>query len=119
MRKIDFKIPYSFVIKEIYPVKTEVRKLMGAYGLYVNKQLKLFLRDSEKYPEFNGVFVATIPEFFEELQQEIHTSRMEFDLDGTKDSWIFISEDLPDFEQKVAKACVLIKQGDERIGKRI
>lgn len=119
MKKINFKVPYDFVIREIYPVKTEIRKLMGAYGLFVNKQLMLFLRDSEKYPEFNGVFVATIPEFFDELQQEIYTSKMEFDLDGSKNCWIFISEDLPDFEQKVAKACELIKQGDERIGKRI
>lgn len=115
----NFKIPYDFVIKKIHPVKTEVRKLMGAYGLYVNKRLMLFLRDVEQFPEFNGVFVATIPEFYEELQEEIHTSKMEFDLDGTYDSWIFISEDLPDFEEKVTRACTLIKNGDERIGKRI
>ena len=42
---------------------------------------------------------------------------MEFDFDGSKNSWIFISEDLPDFEQKVELACELVKQGDERIGK--
>jgi hypothetical protein len=42
---------------------------------------------------------------------------MEFDLDGMENSWIFISEDLDDFEQKVKKACKMIKAGDERIGK--
>ncbi len=75
------------------------------------------MRDSHVSPEFNGVFVATHPEFFAELQDEIHASRMEFDLDGSKDSWIFISEDLPDFNEKVQKVCSMIQLGDARIGK--
>jgi len=44
---------------------------------------------------------------------------MEFDFDGSKNSWIFISEDLNDFEQLVKKACELIKAGDDRLGKSI
>jgi hypothetical protein len=44
---------------------------------------------------------------------------MEFDLDGDEKSWIFISEDLDDFEQKVKKACEMARSGDERIGKMI
>ena len=91
--------------------------MLGGYALYANKKILLLLRESNTSPEFNGVFVATVPEFFQELQEEIHTSRMDFDLDGSKDSWIFISEDLDDFKDKVQKACELIKQGDERIGK--
>ena len=77
----------------------------------------MLLRDKETQIEFNGVFVATSPKYFEALQQEIHTSKMEFDLDGEENSWIFISEDLDDFEQKVKKASEMIKNGDERIGK--
>jgi hypothetical protein len=115
---MSYLLPYDFVIRALYPVRPKVKKLLGGYGLYLNKKLILFLRDRvDINPEFNGVFVATVPEFFKELQQEIHTSRMEFDFDGSKDSWIFISEDLSDFEQKVTLACELIKKGDERIGK--
>jgi len=91
--------------------------MLGGYALYAHRKLLLLLRDSNIAPEYNGVFVATVPEFFKELQAEIHTSRMEFDLDGSKESWVFISEDLEDFEAKVAKACEMIKAGDERIGK--
>lgn len=91
--------------------------MLGGYALYANKKLLMLLRDSNIAPEYNGVFIATVPEFYQELQAEIHTSRMEFDLDGSKDSWIFISEDLDGFEAKVKKACGLIKGGDERIGK--
>ncbi len=91
--------------------------MLGGYGLYQEKRLKLFLREKETQIEFNGVFVATQPAYFKALQNEIHSSKMEFDLDGSNDSWIFISEDLEDFKEKVEKACELIKKGDERIGK--
>ncbi len=77
------------------------------------------MREKEEQPEFNGVFVATETEYFAELQKDIHTSKMDFDFDGSKDSWIFVSEDLEEFEQKVKRACEMIRNGDERMGKKI
>lgn len=91
--------------------------MLGCYALMIGHKILMMLRDREQQPEFNGVFIATMPEYYEALQKEIHTSKMEFDLDGMENSWIFISEDLDDFEQKVNKACEMIKAGDERIGK--
>jgi hypothetical protein len=114
---MKYELPYDFVLKELYPVRPKVRKMLGCYALMLDKKILMMLRDREQQPEFNGVFIATYPEHYEVLQKEIHTSRMEFDLDGMENSWIFISEDLPDFEQKVKKACEMIKAGDERIGK--
>ncbi len=77
----------------------------------------MLLRERENQPEFNGVFVATQPQFFDALQNEIHTSNMIFDIDGAAHTWIFLSEDLEDFEDKIKKTCEMIKTGDERIGK--
>lgn len=115
---MSYILPYEFTLQKLYPVRPKIKKLLGGYGLYLNNKLIIYLREQETLmPEFNGVYIATVPEFYEELQKEIHTSRMEFDFDGSKNSWIFISEDLPDFEHKVELACDLVKQGDERIGK--
>lgn len=115
---MSYQLPYDFVIRALYPTRLKVKKLLGGYGLYHKTKLLLFLRDRNVDLEFNGVFVATIPEFFSDLQNEIHISQMkDFDLDGSRNSWIFISEDLQDFEEKVTIACNLIKNGDERIGK--
>lgn len=114
---MDYDLPFAFVLKELYPFRPQVRKLLGCYALIKDKKILLLLREREVHPEFNGVFVATQPAFFEEMQKEIHTSRMEFDLDGTENTWIFISEDIDGFEEKVRKACEMIKAGDERIGK--
>lgn len=91
--------------------------MMGAYVLEMENKILFYLRDKENQPEYNGVFVATQPQFYDTLLQEIHTSQMEVDIDGVAHSWLFISEDLDDFEQKVKIACELIKNGDVRIGK--
>lgn len=77
----------------------------------------MLLRERENEPEFNGIFVATQPEYFDDLQDEIHVSNMIFDLDGVPHSWIFLSEDLEDFDKKVKKTCEMIRANDERIGK--
>lgn len=116
---MNYALPYDFILKELYPVRPKVRKMLGCYALMTGKRLLMMLRDREINPEFNGVFVATLPQYFDALQKEIHTSRMEFDLDGDENTWIFISEDLDDFKQKVAKACEMVKNGDERIGKLV
>ncbi|HNJ57838.1 MAG TPA: hypothetical protein PKG56_08265 [Chitinophagaceae bacterium] len=114
---MKYHVPYNFILNYLYPLRPTIKKMLGGYTLQLNKKIFFFLRESDTNPEFNGVFVACIAEFFEELQAEIHTSKMEFDLDGSINSWIFISEDLPDFEQKVLIACNLIKDGDVRMGK--
>ena len=114
---MDYTIPYSFVLNYLYPVRPRVVKMLGGYALYVGKKMLLFLRDKDTQLEFNGVFVATHPEHFAALQKEIHTSKMDFDFDGSYNSWIFISEDLENFDAKVKKACEMIKNGDDRIGK--
>jgi hypothetical protein len=114
---MSYEIPYDFVLKELYPFRPKIKKLLGSYALMREDNILLLLRDKETQPEFNGVLVATRPEHFETLQKEVHISRMEFDVDGETKTWIFISEDLDDFEAKVKKACEMIKAGDERIGK--
>ena len=116
---MNYEVPYQFVLKELYPFRPTIRKMFGCYALMENNKLLMLLRDKETQLEFNGVLVATIPEYFDELQKEIHISRMKFDLDGADNTWIFISEDLDDFEQKVKKACEMIKNGDARLGKLV
>ncbi len=114
---MKYTIPYNFILKFLHPVRPKVIKMLGGYALYQDKRLLFFLRERNTELEFNGVFVATQPQFYAELQKEIHHSKMEFDLDGSKDSWIFISEDLDDFQDKVKKACDLVKNADMRVGK--
>lgn len=114
---MNYRVPYDFVLRYLYPVRPQIRKMLGGYALFVNKKNIMLLRERENHPEYNGIFVATQPEYFDALEAEIHASPMEFDIDGSEHCWIFISEDLEDFDAKVKIACELVKAGDERIGK--
>lgn len=114
---MNYKVPYDFVLRLLYPVRPQVKKMLGCYALVLNGKLLMLLRERENQPEFNGVFVATQPEHYDALQSEIHSSNMQFDIDGAPHTWLFLSEDLDDFEEKISKACELIKAGDIRIGK--
>lgn len=114
---MNYKVPYDFILAYLYPVRPRIKKMLGCYGLIKDEILLVLLRDRENQPEFNGIFVATQPQFFNTLQDEIHLSNMNFNLDGVEHSWIFLSEDLPDFNEKVKKTCEMIKAGDQRIGK--
>lgn len=114
---MNYNVPYFFVLRHLYPVRPAIKKMLGCYALIYENRLLLLLRERESHPEFNGVFVATRPEHFDRLQDEIHSSNMEFDIDGVPHSWLFISEDLEDFDGKVRKVCEMIKAGDTRIGK--
>lgn len=114
---MNYKVPYDFILRHLYPVRPKIRKMLGCYALVDNNKILFFLRDKEKQPEYNGVYIGTQPIYFDALQTEIHHSHMDSDIDGTPHSWIFLSEDLNDFEDKVLQACELVKAGDVRIGK--
>lgn len=117
MQRINYKLPYDFILQYLHPVRPKVKKMLGCYGLFAHNKLLMLLRDLDNNPEFNGVFVATQPGYFDSLQTALHSSKMDIDIDGAAHTWIFISEDLPGFDEKVKQACEMIKAGDERIGK--
>jgi hypothetical protein len=114
---MNYALPYDFVLRELYPFRPKIKKMLGCYALMKDRTILMLLREKEAQPEFNGVAIAVKEQFFAEMQKEIHTSRMKFDFDGEENTWIFISEDIDEFEEKVKKACTMIKSGDERIGK--
>ena len=114
---MNYKVPYDFVLRYLYPVRPKIRKMLGGYALFHGGKILLLLRETESHPEFNGVFVATQPQYFEVLGKEIYASNMDVDIDGYPHTYLFLSEDLDEFDAVVKKACELIKAGDERIGK--
>ncbi len=114
---MNYKVPYDFVLKYLYPIRPKIRKMLGCYALVANEKILLLLRERDNNPEYNGVFVATQPEYYDQLQKEIHASVMDANIDGLAHSYLFISEDIDDFDEKVKMACEMIKAGDARIGK--
>ena len=69
---MNYKVPFDFVLRYLYPVRPKVKKLLGCYALLDNEKILMLLRERDNQPEYNGVFVATEPHFYDELQNEIH-----------------------------------------------
>lgn len=95
--------------------------MFGCFSVYFEDKLLLFVKENQKDPKFNGVYVA-IKEGYRE--QTIHKLQIK-DLNKTKDdheffysdAWIPISTDEPNFETIVRLACELILKNDEGIGR--
>ncbi len=96
--------------------------MFGCYGIYAEGKLCLFLMNREKplirsegEPMQKGVYVASTAEFADELSSVFPNA--EFEMLKKGKVWIFISEELAEFENYVIAACEMISKGDKRIGR--
>ena len=96
--------------------------MFGCYGIYADGRLCLFLMNREKplirregEPMQKGVYLATIAEHAEELNAIFPNA--EFETLKAGKIWIFVSEELPEFESYIITACDMIAHGDQRIGR--
>ncbi len=79
----------------------------------MNREKPLVRRMGE--PMQKGIYVATITEYAGELRAVFPIA--EFETLKAGKIWIFVAEELPEFEQYVLTACELITNGDKRIGR--
>jgi hypothetical protein len=77
----------------------------------------LILRDREKAPEDNGVWLATAAAHHAGLQRLFPHMRSVQLFGKSVTDWQVLPADAPDFEQAALGACALIVAGDPRIGK--
>ena len=110
-------IPFEFVLDELFELDPIVKPFFGAWGVYVEEKIVLILRQKEKHPEDNGVWLATDHQHYESLLKEFPSMRsIGFLGSGQPTRWQLLPEDTDDFEESVNKACELIVKGDLRIG---
>jgi hypothetical protein len=111
------KIAFSFVVEELDPLSPLIKPMFGCHSIYIGEKIVLFLRDVNKEPLENGVWVATTKEGYESLSKEF-ASMMPFNKPKPgKSPWFLLSPKAPDFEEAALKACEMILSGDSRIGR--
>ena len=77
------------------------------------------LRKAVNYPHMNGIWVATVKEHHQSLEQDV-PELTDFVLDNGEmyeSDWRLIKDDDDYFEAAAIKVCELIGRGDKRIGK--
>jgi len=116
------KIPYNFVLDYLTGVDIVIKPMFGFYGIYTGGKLRLCLvsrekplRRREKEAFQKGVYIATIVEHIDSLKSDFPSAEFEMLKEGKV--WVFVSEELPEFEAYAIRACELITAGDPRIGR--
>ena len=113
------KMPFAFALEELDAMGPLIKPMFGGFIVYIGGRMTLFLYDRDKLPpQFKGVSVATTPEHYRSLAQEFSSTRDAEPRNIGKHPWLHIPANAADFEEQVLKACGLILNGDERIGRR-
>ena len=112
------KIPYEFVTDILDGLDYRMQPMFGCQLIYLGNKMILLLRQREKEPQLNGVYVATLPEHYDNLRATLGLGDPpQLFSKNDKKEWLFLPEAHARFESAVVKACQLIKKGDRRIGK--
>lgn len=113
-------VPYSFVLEALTPLKPQVRPMFSGFAVYVGDKIVLMLRDSQKHPEDNGVWLV----FSERanladpgIRQDFPSLRLINLLGGKIGHWQLIPVDSPTFESEAFHACELLLKHDKRFGR--
>ena len=117
MKKPVKRIPFDFVLEELYSLDPIVRPMFGCYALYVQNKIVLILRLREDHSDDNGVWIATERIHHDSLQSEFPSMRTIRLFGESVSSWQNLPYEADDFEASVLRACELIRKNDPRIGK--
>lgn len=110
-------IPFDFIFDYLIPLDVKIKPMFGMWSIYLDDKILLILRQRDKNPESNGIWVATSQEFHNSLRKDIPsltsiTSNLEEDTE-----WQLIYENDTNFEASARKVCELILNRDIRIGR--
>lgn len=109
------KLPFSFVLEELDALSPMVKRMFGGALVYHGDRMLLFLRDLEKNPQENGVWLATTVEAYPSLAAEFPSALAKEEINQSP--WLRLPSASPEFEQEALKACEMILAGDPRIGR--
>jgi hypothetical protein len=62
--------PFPFVVEELMSLRPTIKRVFGFTNLYLDDKLLCSLRDSEKQPGSNGMWLYTTTEHVESLGRE-------------------------------------------------
>jgi hypothetical protein len=109
--------PHEFVLDAIASLTPTTRMMFGCMAVYVEEKIVLILRQRKDSPADNGVWLATTTEHHESLRIEFPQMRSVRLFGKPVTQWQVLPEDEPDFEEAALRACKLILERDQRIGK--
>jgi hypothetical protein len=115
--KLKKPIPFAFVLDLLETVDPLTRPMFGCIAVYVGDKIIFILRDSEKYTQDNGVWIATSRDHHESLLKTLPSLRAISVFGEGPTNWRILPVDSPSFEEEVGSAVEMVLRGDARIGR--
>jgi len=109
--------PFPFVLDELLVIRPRIRRMFGFTHVYLDEKLLCSLRESQKQPATNGMWLYTSTENLESLAREFPQLPKRQLWRSGKNAWVVLASRLADFEEHALKACELMLNGDRRIGR--
>jgi hypothetical protein len=111
--------PFQFVLAELSSLRPTVRQMFGFTYVYLEEKLVLSLRQSDKQPRYNGVWLYTQAEHIASLRREFPLLPRRCFWKSVKrgNGWVILAAEFEDFEEYAFRACELILRGDRRVGR--
>lgn len=115
MKRQPSSIPYSFVL-DYLPEDITVKPMFGVHVFYRGDRMLFLQRKKLNDSEINGVWVAILPKYVEDVKTDI-PSLTDLGRHSGKGQWHLIPEAGDDFETDILTLCRLMSNSDYRIGK--
>lgn len=109
--------PFQFVLEELVSLRPTIKRMFGFTYVYLDHQLLFALRASVKRSGTNGLWIFTTDEHLESLAREFPLLPRRQLWRSGKNCWIVLASRLEDFEEYAFKACELVLNGDQRVGR--
>ena len=109
--------PFPFVLDELQPLRPAVKRAFGLTYVYFDDKVLCCLRDAEKLPATNGLWLFTTTEHVDSLAREFPDLPRRCLWRSGRNAWVILASRLEYFEEYAFKACELMLNGDRRIGR--
>ncbi|MFT5751216.1 MAG: hypothetical protein ACI828_001354 [Flavobacteriales bacterium] len=106
--------PYPFFLDLLYPIPLRHKKMFGVDAYYVEDKMMFALREKEKNPVDNGIWIATKKEHHQQLRQKLKGCK-NIETTGIK-AWLMLPSESDYFESDAHILAALIHSQNPLIG---
>jgi hypothetical protein len=107
-------IPFDFVLDQLAQLEPTTRPMFGCTAVYVEQRIVFVLR--KKGDADDGVWVAFEPALAQEVLA-LFPRLQGIEVLGNSRGWRKLAARNASFEEDVLRACALLRDGDQRLGK--